>query len=153
MSDIQEETAAKASNDDEASGDKPLPTAGYAVGYGKPPKASQFKPGTSGNPKGRPRGSKNKDLFSIFESVCAEAVTVTKNGKPSKVPKIEALLHQLMAMASKGNHHAMKMVLTLYEKLCSAMNDNQTSATGCSFDLSADQWSTIEKSTLLKGIK
>ncbi|MHA6689101.1 DUF5681 domain-containing protein [Devosia sp. A449] len=25
----------------------------YEVGYGKPPKSSRFKPGTSGNPKGR----------------------------------------------------------------------------------------------------
>ena len=27
----------------------------YSVGYGKPPKHSQFKPGQSGNPRGRPK--------------------------------------------------------------------------------------------------
>lgn len=32
----------------------------YEVGYAKPPAASQFKPGRSGNPKGRPKGAKNK---------------------------------------------------------------------------------------------
>src|SRR5687768_11632888 len=31
----------------------------YEIGYGKPPVTSQFRPGQSGNPKGRPRGSKN----------------------------------------------------------------------------------------------
>ena len=31
----------------------------YEVGYGKPPKSGQFKPGQSGNPKGRPKGAKN----------------------------------------------------------------------------------------------
>ena len=31
---------------------------GYEVGYGKPPKATRFKKGQSGNPKGRPRRQK-----------------------------------------------------------------------------------------------
>ena len=34
--------------DDDSSEDTP-----YKVGYGKPPKDTRFKPGTSGNPKGR----------------------------------------------------------------------------------------------------
>ena len=29
----------------------------YRVGYGRPPKEYQFKPGQSGNPKGRPKNS------------------------------------------------------------------------------------------------
>ena len=32
----------------------------YEVGYGKPPKSSRFKKGKSGNPKGRPKGAKNR---------------------------------------------------------------------------------------------
>ena len=32
----------------------------YAVGHGKPPEATRFKPGQSGNPKGRPKGKKNR---------------------------------------------------------------------------------------------
>ena len=32
----------------------------YEVGYGKPPEASKFKKGKSGNPKGRPKGARNK---------------------------------------------------------------------------------------------
>lgn len=40
----------------------------YEVGYGKPPKHGQFAPGTSGNPKGRPRGSKNFASIVLKES-------------------------------------------------------------------------------------
>jgi hypothetical protein len=31
----------------------------YQVGYGRPPAKSRFKKGTSGNPRGRPKHSKN----------------------------------------------------------------------------------------------
>ena len=34
--------------------------ASYDVGYGKPPASTRFKPGQSGNPKGRPKGANNK---------------------------------------------------------------------------------------------
>ena len=40
---------------------------GYEVGYGKPPKHSRFRPGKSGNPKGRPKGSKNKAQSPLAE--------------------------------------------------------------------------------------
>lgn len=44
---------------------------GYDVGYGKPPVATRFKQGQSGNPKGRPKGAKNKRsaLFEVSMSV------------------------------------------------------------------------------------
>ena len=35
------------------------PRASYAIGYGRPPTSSQFQPGQSGNPKGRPKGARN----------------------------------------------------------------------------------------------
>lgn len=38
---------------------RPAPS-GYDVGYGKPPVATRFVRGKSGNPKGRPKGSSNK---------------------------------------------------------------------------------------------
>ncbi len=45
-------------SDDERPADQ-TSTGGYDVGYRKPPKHTRFKPGQSGNPRGRPKGTKN----------------------------------------------------------------------------------------------
>ena len=51
----------------------------HDAGYGKPPRHSRFKKGQSGNPKGRPRGSRNfsTDLKATLE----ELIRVTHHGK------------------------------------------------------------------------
>src|SRR5580693_8551773 len=48
-------------SDDDPVNEKPAGQSEFddEIGYGKPPKKSQFKKGTSGNPKGRPKGSRN----------------------------------------------------------------------------------------------
>jgi hypothetical protein len=51
-----------------------------AVGYGQPPVASRFKPGTSGNPKGRPRGAKN------LKTLVKEAMIASNPFKKAKKP-------------------------------------------------------------------
>ena len=53
--------------------------AGGEVGYGKPPVHSQFQPGKSGNPKGRPTSTKN--LKTDLAQELAERVQVTENGR------------------------------------------------------------------------
>ncbi len=46
------------------------------IGYGRPPKAGQFKPGQSGNPQGRPKGSTN--LATDLSAELAEGGSKTK---------------------------------------------------------------------------
>lgn len=66
----------------------------YKVGKGKPPKASQFKPGQSGNPAGARSHKRRKGGYTLRElaMACAnETMTITINGLKTKVTKKEAL--------------------------------------------------------------
>jgi hypothetical protein len=78
----------------------------YEVGYGKPPRATRFGKGVSGNPKGRPKGSKN--LSTLFQKVAMARIEVTENRKTKKMTRLEAVLHQFVNSALKGNPRAMK---------------------------------------------
>ena len=57
----------------------------YEVGYRNPPHHTQFKKGQSGNPRGRPCGSKN--LKTLVNEVLNELVTITENGRRRKITK------------------------------------------------------------------
>ena len=65
----------------------------HEVGYGKPPKHTQFKKGQSGNPKGRPKGSRN--FSTDAKEMLNEPVRLTKGGKPKTVSTQRAALAQL----------------------------------------------------------
>ena len=64
--------------------------ADYVVGRGKPPAHSRFRPGQSGNPGGRKKGSRN--LKSVLEEVMREEIELTENGKKRSVSLLEALI-------------------------------------------------------------
>ena len=83
----------------------------YEVGYGKPPVATQFQKGQSGNPKGRRRGSKN--LATMIQEALNEKVVVTLNGRRKKVSKLEAGFIQQSNKAASGDLRAMKLMLEL----------------------------------------
>ena len=74
---------------------------GYDVGYGKPPRGTQFKKGQSGNPKGRPKGAKS--FKTLVDEVLNEKVTIVVNGKPRKVTKKKALARQAVHSALRDN--------------------------------------------------
>lgn len=83
----------------------------YEVGYRKPPKDSRFKPGQSGNPKGRPKGTRNfrTDVKATLES----RVNVTKDGKRRKISTQEATLLRLTEKALNGDIRALNQLLAL----------------------------------------
>lgn len=77
------------------------PEASYAVGYGRPPKHSQFKPGQSGNPKGRLPQRRN--FKTMVKQVVEEQVQLREGGKERRMPKLEALFRTIMSRAFKGD--------------------------------------------------
>jgi Family of unknown function (DUF5681) len=85
------------------------------VGYRKPPEATRFKPGKSGNPKGRPKGT-----FSLATDLSAELgeqITVREGGRPRRISKQRALVKSLMAKALQGDVRATTAVLALYARV------------------------------------
>lgn len=85
--------------------------ADYELGYMKPPKSGQFKPGQSGNPKGRPKGSKN--TYKLLDEILNEKVQIVKNGNPIKIPKKLAMLLQAANKAAKGDLKALQILIPL----------------------------------------
>lgn len=90
----------------------------YDVGYGKPPENTQFEKGKSGNPKGRPKGSKNKNpliklnqfnhLFS--QSMQAVVSANEETGEPPKTVYL-ALLDIVKERAFGGDLKALQFLI------------------------------------------
>jgi hypothetical protein len=72
----------------------------YEVGYGKPPKSTQFQKGISGNPRGRPKKSLNFDDELIRES--NSLMTINENGRRKRISKYGVVVKQLMKQAMTG---------------------------------------------------
>jgi Family of unknown function (DUF5681) len=84
------------------------------VGFGKPPVASRFKPGQSGNPKGRPKGSRNsakteeRRLLQLILTDAERRVMVNDGGKARKLSKSDVIVRTLSNKAMKGDPRAMR---------------------------------------------
>jgi hypothetical protein len=108
----------------------------YEVGYGKPPKHSRFKPGQSGNPKGRKPGSKN--VMTLLEETLFDPVKVRENGKVRRVPAIQACLLNLRNQAMKGDPRAQDRFMKLVSLYHSAQPDSSGAATPQAVDTATD---------------
>src|SRR5260370_31556482 len=78
----------------------------YEVGYGKPPKKSQWVKGQSGNRKGRPKSAKS--LAACLAQAGQECVKVTRNGRHRYVSKNQASMVQLVNKAASGDLKAIR---------------------------------------------
>jgi len=86
-----------------------------SVGYGRPPVAKQFKPGQSGNPRGRKKGVKN--VATIFNEALYRPVKIRTTGGVRTLPKIEAIVEVIMNKALAGDTAAVSRIVELAHKL------------------------------------
>ena len=96
--------------------------AGYEVGYARPPAEHRFAKGASGNPKGRPRGAKNKprqydpaqqptDNMILHEAY--RPVTIREGEKTIELPAIQAAMRSLAISAMKGSRLSQRALAEL----------------------------------------
>jgi Family of unknown function (DUF5681) len=88
---------------------------GYEVGYGKPPRHSRFRPGQSGNPRGRPKDAKN--LSTLVHEALNEPVVVTENGRRRKVSKRRAIITQLVNRSAQADLKATQILLGIVQEI------------------------------------
>lgn len=103
-------------------------TKDYEVGHGRPPKHTQFKPGRSGNPRGRPKGSRN--FSTDLKATLSERVYVTKGGRRRSVSTQLATLMRLREKALSGDPRALDRLVDLAR----TYNDAEISDTAASLN-------------------
>lgn len=82
----------------------------YQVGYARPPQETRFRPGQSGNRKGRPPAAKN--FGTALEEELRVTVPVTENGRRRKLQKRQVIAKQLVNRAAEGDPKFMPLVLS-----------------------------------------
>jgi hypothetical protein len=84
-------------------------------GHGNPPKRYRFKPGKSGNPRGRPKGSRNirTDLTELMK----RKVAVRENGRQRRISRQEAMLLSLYDKALRGDVRAATSIINMMLEL------------------------------------
>lgn len=83
----------------------------YTIGYGRPPLHSRFKPGQSGNPRGKPKG--RKSYRTIVAATLHEKITVQTPRGRKRMTKLEALIQTNMNNALKGDPRATDHILKI----------------------------------------
>jgi hypothetical protein len=112
-----------------------------AVGYGKPPKATRFRKGQSGNPKGRPKGKLN--LATVILRALGAKVVINENGRRREVTKLEAAMMQLVNKAATGDLRALDLATGLAQMAEERVEQGQSKKPG--FE-DVDRW-------VLEGLK
>jgi hypothetical protein len=81
----------------------------YEVGYGKPPEHSRFRPGESGNRRGRPKGG--TQLAHLRRTgACRAGGRQGRGGRTRKISKLEVAMTQLANKAATGDLRAIRML-------------------------------------------
>jgi hypothetical protein len=88
----------------------------YEVGYKRPPVSTRFKPGVSGNPSGRPRRIKVRNIGRDILESFLEPVRMNDGNTVRRVPGIVALQKKILNDALKGDRASAKFAYQIAEK-------------------------------------
>ena len=88
------------------------PDDGGGGGYRRPPRATRFTKGQSGNPAGRRRGRRRE---APYETVLGQMVTIREGGVERRVTATEAFLLQHSKRALEGDGAATRTTLAVIE--------------------------------------
>jgi hypothetical protein len=83
----------------------------YKVGYKRPPRHTQFKPGQSGNPRGRPKGLRNHRT--TLNRVMNEKVSIREGDKTRRLNKFEATVQAHALKSMKGDSRSAAILFNL----------------------------------------
>ena len=86
----------------------------FAVGYGRPPVHSRFKPGKSGNPKGRAKQSRN--MRTIVQQVLNEDMQIREGGRLRRMSAMEALVRTTLTRSFKGDPKALVSLIVIMKQ-------------------------------------
>ena len=86
----------------------------YQVGYGKTPVETRFKPGQSGNPKGRPKGLQS--VGTLLRKALLTRVTLQENGRSRQITIQEVIIRGVVNDAAKRDHKAIRVLFALLER-------------------------------------
>src|SRR4051794_31305156 len=84
------------------------------VGYGRPPKATRYRKGRSGNPRGRPAGDEN--LLAVFKRMASKRIKIKEGEKWRTMTVADAIILQNYNAALKRDQIAMGNIIRLAEE-------------------------------------
>lgn len=85
------------------------------VGYGRPPVERRFKPGQSGNPKGRPKN--RKDVAGMLKDILERPIKIRGGSGVRNISMLQAILEVTANKAVAGDARALGFVMQVVEKL------------------------------------
>jgi hypothetical protein len=86
-----------------------------SVGYGRPPVHTRFKPGQSGNPKGRRKGQRN--VHTVVTETLNQRIRIREGDRTRSLTKLDGWIMTLVSAALKGDAKAHASLITLMRSL------------------------------------